>query len=665
MGEIKHGIDVFSSLAAPQISLKNLPSICDFYEMYTPSLQWAPLYPRQKTLMKLIFLELDQMTSYDFAVIESWRESTRNNGLIRIPLDIFDRIEWLKKRNYKHFRESVFVLGRRGSKGFTSAHIAGYKVAQMLTLGNPQKEYGIAEGKDLYVDILATTYSQAKSALYLDVLNTIISCSWFDPYVNALSETAIKLETASDKVFNEKELQKQIEAGRRKNIKTRSTIQIEPKAANPDAARGRASFLQMFDEFAYGLDDGLKASSSEIYKALTPSLRQFGKDGMIIVPSTPVSEIGKFYELYCDAFETTPDGMAKNPEMFCIQAPSWELFTDGQYLPAIRTPLLTSPDQDESFRAEIERDPEKSKVEYYAQFAKSENAFLNSHKVDEMFYAFPSMENNLNVPHKTGRLDVQYTMHCDAGRTNDNFCCSIGHKQLCDDGYYHAFIDVQKIFQAKDFEPSEDGSRHIDYVVVFEWLKSILKVFNVTKITFDQWNSGAFIDFLNREKLRGSFMNNSVIVTEETATEKSNSKRWERFKQALNQGWLHAPFVKDDILGLGRVCMLEKELKFLILKNGKKVDHPDNGPVTHNDMADCVSTVCVRLLSEQIDAFMTGNLLPIVGAAQGGYLGQQTALETNDLERFYQDRSAQFEREMGLVQSFGGSTQEWTSGSRY
>ena len=71
-------------------------------------------------------------------------------------------------------------------------------MAQMLTLGNPQKEYGIAEGKDLYVDILATTYSQAKSALYLDVLNTIISCSWFDPYVNALSETAIKLETASE-----------------------------------------------------------------------------------------------------------------------------------------------------------------------------------------------------------------------------------------------------------------------------------------------------------------------------------------------------------------------------------------------------------------------------------------------------------------------------------
>ena len=55
MGEIKHGIDVFSSLAAPKLALERLPPICDFYDMYTPSLQWTPLYPRQKTLMKIIF----------------------------------------------------------------------------------------------------------------------------------------------------------------------------------------------------------------------------------------------------------------------------------------------------------------------------------------------------------------------------------------------------------------------------------------------------------------------------------------------------------------------------------------------------------------------------------------------------------------------------------
>ena len=111
MGEIKHGIDVFSSLAAPKLALERLPPICDFYDMYTPSLQWTPLYPRQKTLMKIIFLEIDQMNRYDFQVIEGWRESTRNGGPVKIPLDIFDRIEWLKKRGYKHFRENIFCLG--------------------------------------------------------------------------------------------------------------------------------------------------------------------------------------------------------------------------------------------------------------------------------------------------------------------------------------------------------------------------------------------------------------------------------------------------------------------------------------------------------------------------------------------------------------------------
>ena len=46
--------------------------------------------------------------------------------------------------------------------------------------------------------------------------------------------------------------------------------------------------------------------------------------------------------------------------MFCMQAPSWELFTDGQYVPAIGKPLLLPPEQDESFAMEEERDPEKA-----------------------------------------------------------------------------------------------------------------------------------------------------------------------------------------------------------------------------------------------------------------------------------------------------------------
>lgn len=582
MGEIKHGIDVFSSLAAPKLALERLPPICDFYDMYTPSLQWTPLYPRQKTLMKIIFLEIDQMNRYDFQVIEGWRESTRNGGPVKIPLDIFDRIEWLKKRGYKHFRENIFCLGRRGSKGFTVSHLIDYKLAQMLSLGNPQRVLHLPDGKEMHVDVMATTFSQAKSALYLDILNTIIECSWFDPWTSSLSETAIKLETAADKVFNEREEMRQIESGIRKNIRRRASLLVEPKAANPDSARGNASIIQAYDEFAYGRDDGLKASSEAIWKALTPSLRQVGKEAMIVVPSTPVSEVGMFYKLFKNAFERDEDGSSKHPDMFCMQAPSWELFTDGQYVPAIGKPLLLPPEQDESFAMEEERDPEKFRVEYRAQFAKSQDAYLNPDMVEKMFNAYPDLQGNANVPARHGRIDRQYVMHCDAGRVNDNFCIAIGHKELCEDGFFHAFIDVQKIFQAKDFPPDEHGVRRINYTVVQKQIIEYLKLFNIVRCTFDQYQSASLIDTLNLERTMGTFLNGSVVIEEDTATEKKNMKRWERFKQALYQGWVHAPFVIDDILGLGEVCMLEKELKFLILKNGKKVDHPETGDVCHD-----------------------------------------------------------------------------------
>ena len=110
----------------------------------------------------------------------------------------------------------------------------------------------------------------------------------------------------------------------------------------------------------------------------------------------------------------------------------------------------------------------------------------------------------------------------------------------------------------------------------------------------------------------------------------------------------------DDILGLGEVCMLEKELKFLILKNGKKVDHPETGDVTHNDMADCVSTVCVNLLSDQVEALGEGTLLRITGAAQGGYMPEVGMRENLAKEQFYFERSMEFERQMGLTDGWAG-----------
>ena len=70
---------------------------------------------------------------------------------------------------------------------------------------------------------------------------------------------------------------------------------------------------------------------------------------------------------------------------------------------------------------------------------------------------------------------------------------------------------------------------------------------------------------------------------------------------------------------MGNVSLIDTELKFLVVKNGNKVDHPDVGPWQHNDMADCVSTVVADLLADQLNALEAGSLTKVVGAAQGGY----------------------------------------------
>ena len=51
-------------------------SIVDFATH--PSFCGLRLYPRQMTLLKLIYLETEQMTQYDFDVIEGWRTGFKN-----------------------------------------------------------------------------------------------------------------------------------------------------------------------------------------------------------------------------------------------------------------------------------------------------------------------------------------------------------------------------------------------------------------------------------------------------------------------------------------------------------------------------------------------------------------------------------------------------------
>ena len=605
-------IQLINSNVNPAMNRDTLPPINKYLDTYSTS---SSPYPRQRTLLKIFFLELEELTDYDHMVIEQWMKSTREGGDICIPLDLYDRMQWCRDNGYRHFYTVVNCTGRRGGKGFLGGKIAEYLIAQMIALGNPQAYYGIEQSKEMYVDVLATQYAQARSMLYNDVKDAALSDTYISSYIYSTSNAVQRIQTPYD-IIRERELM----AGR-KNSRMRmnaASIVISPSGASSAAIRGRASFLQCFDEFAHGLDTGSTSSSGAIYNAATPSLAQFGKDGMIYVPSSPWSEVGKFYELYEQAF-AMENGKAVDPSTFAIRIPSWSIYEDWGYDPNKKMAIILPPEQSIEMRNREMMDPETFAVEFRAHFAKTEDAYLQASVVDSLFEPYPSKENNLNVPNDHGIITKRYRAHADAGRSQDNFCFALGHKELCEDGYYHVFIDLMKIWQPLDFPEDDSGVRRVNYTVPLSWFRNVFKSFYVTKFTMDQWNSAFFIDQLNKDVIAGSFFNKMQSCAVDNHTAAANFKRWERFKTACYQGWVHIPYYEEDIHGLGVVCLPQEELKLLRLVNGTKVDHQNMGRWQHNDMADCISTVVADLLADQIDALLDGSLTAVVGAAQGGY----------------------------------------------
>lgn len=601
------------SLTAPAYGGGSLPPINTFIDRYD---RGAKPFPRQKTLLKIVFLELEEFTDYDRIVVDEWMESTVKGGEVVIPLDLYERMEWCLNNGYHHFHEIIFCGGRRGGKGFIGGKIGEYKTAQMIALGNPQRFYGIDDSKDLYLDVLATQYAQAQGMLYNDIKDAILMNDWLAPYLYRTSSMAQTLRTPAD-IARDSMLR-----GRAGTMTAAvATIHIMPAAASSSAIRGRSSYMQCFDEFAHGLDDGA-SSSGEIYNAATPSLQQFDKDGLIYIPSSPWSKSGKFFELYNAAMEMDGD-KAANPQMLAIKCPSWSMYEDWQYDSRLKKAIILPPSMSQEMRSRERLDPEKFNVEFRANFAETEDAYLQAQVVDSLFEPYPSASENRNVPSSSGLITRTYRVHADAGRSQDNFCCAIGHKEICEDGLYHVFIDLMKVWQHTDFEEDGSGVRRIDYTVPMAWFKNAMKMFYVGKFTMDQWNSAMFIDELKACSIRGEFLNRSAAVETDVHTAQQNFKRWELFKTACYQGWVHIPWVEEDIAGVGSICLVEKELKSLVIKNGNKVEMPRQD-WSHGDMADCVSTIVADLLGDQLNHLEAGDIAAVVGAAQGGYNQETT-----------------------------------------
>ena len=616
-----------------------------------PSFCGKKLFPRQLTLLKLAYLELESLTDYDMSVIGEWREGFWKNDPEGVQPDIFDRIAFLRERGYRWFPHIQMVMGRRASKGILGGVIGAHQIAYMHSLDNWQDHFGLDPNAKAYAVVIAVNQTQAARTLFNDLQGTVTGCKYLAESISTPKADHLTLHSPGDirRIADMKARGIPIE-------QEIASLQALAASSNSASIRGNNMFFVAFDEMAFMLSGtGGVRTSEELYHALKPSLAQFKKSQMIYVPSSPYSQVGIFYDLYVegraqirigDEIKTiTPGDIDADPETevkknltdprkLVVQLPSWALYKDwdiadklvvtpknkSYFFPSFAEPVIMPPEDDEAVRQEEESNPEKFRVERRGQFATTMDAYLREAAVDRMFEPQDWLADL--APRDYGMLNRQYRIHVDPSRVNANFALAIGHLEEAPPDEYgnvwpHVVFDLLKVWK-----PEEFPQHMIDYTMINEELDHILTKFpSTTEMSFDQYNSAGAISFLNHKH------GPRIRIHEVTFTKQYNQDRFERFKVALNLGWVHA---YQDGYYDGK-SLLEHELKFLQEKNGK-VDKQEIGPVTTKDLSDCAMVVATDLLREALDRWqlsIMGNVS--FGSSDVGALRSVTGRELDRL----------------------------------
>lgn len=628
------------------------------------------LYPRQATLIKIVFLRDDLFTDYDRRVIAEWQQRFRDTNpdaednkfsarAKGIQPDLYERMAYLKKRGYKWFPEFIIALGRRAGKGYIAALCMAYVLWNYMSKGNPQEYYGIDANKPLACAVFAGKKEQAKENLWGDLYSVITTAPCFTEYISEALAESLTVYAPYDFVRMRKMAQRGISSSR-----DLASFRIIPRESTPLAPRGPAGCILGFDEAAHVKNAGVTRAFGVVYSAAKPSLDQFGTDGFVVLPSSTWEMIGEFYHLWELSLTREPapepgETMPAFPTKLMIQLESWAIYEDwerahllplfppgycgdlGEYdpenLPVLKPLKGAIQAFDEEMAREEKANPDTFAVERRSDWATALDAYLNTARIDAMFEPWHGRLPASGRPElfmvPRGPLSVDYTAHGDPSQVNCRFGFVVAHAEYGDDGMQHAVLDVINYWDPADFE-----NHTIDYDVPLTWIfNNVVMMFQPQELTFDQFNSVASVQALQK-MVRGAHLQKNIMVYERTATAPLNWSTWETFKAALNMGLVHSPQHPE----------LKDELRFVQKPEGQqKVLPPSSGPVTTKDIADCAVITVARLLGEQMKAFLASDL-----AKQRPHMANQFGRDAMD--RFSPEEANPFAGQLGSMTGRGG-----------
>ncbi len=397
------------------------------------------------------------------------------------------QVDVLKAWELSGKRKAMLVLGRRSGKGILSA------IAVVYNAVVPDYSDYIRPGETRFILAVATNLTQARD--FIAQVRSLLDGA-IDPDLVGLIDTA---------ATNADEITLRTEAG---------PVCISAMPCSSRAIRGRAASMIVGDEAAHmqTTEDGYQAGRS-VWRALAPSIAQFGPKGYALITSTPLWPSGWFPDMF-RAGESGAD-----PDLFVIRRPTWEV-RDGEGIPH------SQPITRESLEGEFAADPEGASVEYGAEFSESVGSYLDAESVRDCV-----IPNRQHLPRLEG---VKYVGAADPAfaQGGDQFAFAIGHLEGRGD---KARVIIDRLESWRGVTSALNSDIPLDQIA------ELAREYDLEQVISDQYAATMIADGLRR---RG------VVLKQQPLDNKLKGDIFQSMKRLVNMARLELPDRPDLVTEL-------------------------------------------------------------------------------------------------------------------
>lgn len=446
------------------------------------------------------------------------------------------------------FKTTVIVAGRRGGKSQVVSAIAGTMLRNLLNIPSPQDYYGLIEGSPIDFTFLGTD-EESSTRLYDKLKADINRSPFYTPYIRNNGTTEMGFVSESDRDKRDIE----------------PSIKVAAYPCTTRAVRGPSSYFLALDEFAH-FKSNKDANSDDIYTSATPATGFFKSkenpersDAKILVISSPLNKIGKFYELHSQALKE-----GSNSKILTIRLSTVEM-----------NPEFPGEELQEAFKDEV-----KFGMEHAACFSDGAGSYVPPEK----FNILVNRERENLTRFALSSVGRKYFWAVDYGTKNDATALAIGHLEMQENrGVTLLFDYIDRMMCGEEFTGPgvADGKKIVDLTEldlrdVISWLVYMHQILPCFRGLTDQHGGTTLKQLLQ--------INGITTMELVHLTDQINSKMYFALKGYIDNAAAEFPNVPKFVTEFNA---LEAEFKS---KYVLKVEAPSEKGA-HDDMADAAALV--------------------------------------------------------------------------